>query len=216
MDPLRLAIAIGPIAAYLFAIGLLNLSRRPIVVSGGRDLLALGLAASGLAVVGPMELFFPEPAAAYFGGVIWFWLLALYLLLVVLTMLYARPRLVVYNASVEQVRPALAQCISELDDAARWAGDQLASPKLGIQLHVDGFAPLRNVILVSAGETQNRAGWRRLHRELKQSLSALTVSRNLFGGVLLVVAVLTASVAYGGMLLAQEETVAAWVELTLQ
>lgn len=211
-----MAIALGPLAAYGFVVGVLNLSRRPVVVAGGRDLFALLLATIGLAVVGPLELFLPEPAAAYFGGYIWCWLLSLYVLFAILFVLYSRPRLVIYNASVDQVRTMLAQTVSELDDSARWAGDQLAAPKLGVQLHLDGFAPLRNVSLTAAGETQDRAGWRRLQRELRRSLAGLEVGRSLLGGVLLVVAVSLAAAAYGRMLNQPTQTAQAWVELAVQ
>ena len=42
IDPLRLAIACIPLAAYALVIGLVNLRRRPLLVSGGADLTALG------------------------------------------------------------------------------------------------------------------------------------------------------------------------------
>ena len=71
MDPLHLSIALGPLSIYLIGLGLMNLSSRPLMVSGTRDAGVLGLAVSGFMVSGPMELFMPESAAASFGWYIW-------------------------------------------------------------------------------------------------------------------------------------------------
>ncbi len=59
MDPLRFCLAIGPVTVYLLLLGAVNLSRRPLLVSGVRDAAALALAAAGLAIIGPLELLFP-------------------------------------------------------------------------------------------------------------------------------------------------------------
>ena len=104
VDPLRLCIALSPLAAYVLLLGLINLSSRSLVTSGGRDLAALALGISGLVIVGPMELFFPEVAVERFGGYVWLMLLGLYGLLAVLLMLILRPRLVIYNMTVEQLQ----------------------------------------------------------------------------------------------------------------
>jgi hypothetical protein len=69
----------------------------------------------------------------------------------VLVLLLLRPRLVIYNISVDKLRPILAEIVSELDPNARWAGDSLVLPGLGVQLYVDHFAAFRNVSLISAG-----------------------------------------------------------------
>ena len=63
MNVLYLCLALGPPAIYLFLLGLINLTWRPLLVSGARDTALLGLAVSGLVIVGPMRLFFPEEAA---------------------------------------------------------------------------------------------------------------------------------------------------------
>jgi hypothetical protein len=59
MDPFRLCLAFGPVTIYLLLLGIVNLGRRPLLVSGVRDTAALALAISGLVIVGPIELFFP-------------------------------------------------------------------------------------------------------------------------------------------------------------
>jgi hypothetical protein len=178
VDPLRLAIALVPVAAYVLVLGLLNLRRRPFLTSGGCDLTALGIALSGLMFVGPMELLRPESATRSFGTYIWLFLLLFYWLWLLLAVLLSRPRLVVYNISAEQLHPILAEAASRLDSAARWAGNQLSMPSVGVQLHLDSFAVMRNVSLVASGGRQNLDGWRRLAAELSPPLRSMRVKSN--------------------------------------
>ena len=125
---MRLAIALVPVAAYALVLALVNARRRPFLTSGGSDLAALGVAISGLMFVGPLELFRPDAATREFGNYIWLFLLSLYWLGLVLVLLLARPRLVIYNTSSEELRPVLAETASRLDPEARWAGNHLTLP----------------------------------------------------------------------------------------
>ncbi len=172
MDSLHLCIALGPLAMYLLVIGALNCTRRPFVTSGARDTAALGMAISGLVVAGPLELFFPDDAAAEFGGVwfVWLLLLVLYTLGLLLTVLLARPRLVIYNTSPEQLRPVLMRVVQRLDAEAVRAGDTVMLPRLGIQLHVEPVGAMRTAQLVSSGPLQSHVGWRQLEIALAAEL----------------------------------------------
>ncbi len=190
MDPLRLALALGPVAVYLLLLGAINLARRPLLVSGSRDILALGLAVAGLVVIGPVELFFPIMAALLFGPYVWVLLIALYALGLVLLVLTMRPRLVLYNIAPEELRSVLAQRAVELDSEARWAGDGLVLPNLGVQLHIESLAAMRNVSLVASGTRQDYLGWRRLERDLAAAISQVEVPRNRHAVSLVVAGVL--------------------------
>ncbi len=178
MDPFRLCLALGPVAIYVLLIGALNLSRRPFLVAGHRDAAALGLAISGLVMVGPLELFFPHAAAAHFGPVVWVLLVVFYALCLVLVLMLLRPRLVVYNILVDQLRPILADVVEQLDPQARWAGDTLYMPNLGVQLYLDDMVGMRNVSLISLGPHQNHQGWRRLEQALGREVALFEVARN--------------------------------------
>ena len=178
MDPFRLSVALGPVAIYVLLLGAINLFRRPFLVSGSRDAAALGLAVSGLVVVGPVDLFFPVAAAIHFGAFDWAFLIALYALCLVLVLLVLRPRLVIYNIATDELRPILADLATKLDAEARWAGDSLVLPNLGVQLHVDGLTVMRNVSLISNGPKQNQQGWRQLEKALDAELGQLEVPRN--------------------------------------
>ncbi len=160
VDPLRLAIALVPVGAYALVLALVNARRRPFLTSGGCDLAALGVALSGLMFVGPLELFRPEAATREFGNYIWLFLLSLYWLGLLLALLVARPRLVVYNISSEELRPVLVEAAARLDDDVRWAGNHLTLPRLDVHLHLDSLNMMRNVSLVASGGQQNIDGWR--------------------------------------------------------
>ena len=193
MDPLHFCIALGPVAVYLLLLGAINLSRRPFVTTGARDLAALGVAVCGFVVAGPMELFLPEAAARRFGPFVWLLLLAFYGLCLTLWVLLMRPRLVIYNISVDQLRPILASVVVEVDKEARWAGDSLVLPQLGVQLHIESFVTLRNVQLVSAGPRQSYVGWRRLEVALRQAFRGTRAAPNPYGFFLVSFGVIIAS-----------------------
>lgn len=178
IDPFRLSLALGPVAVYLFMLGGINMGRRPLLVSGARDLAAMGLAVSGLVIVGPAALFVPTGAMLAFGPYVWVLLTALGALFLVLVILTARPRLVIYNILPDQLRPVMAEVATQLDADSRWAGDSLAMPNLGVRLHMESTVSMRNVSLVASGLRQNYLGWRRLERALGAALVRLEVPRN--------------------------------------
>jgi hypothetical protein len=138
----------------------------------------LALAVLGLMVVGPRELFFPLAASIRFGAHVWALMIGLYVLFVIFLILFLRPRLVIYNISTEELRPILADLAGTLDADARWAGDSLWLPSLGVQLHVDCVGKMRNVTLASSGPVQNHQGWRRLELALQAALAQVEVPRN--------------------------------------
>ncbi len=201
MDSFRICLMFGPLAVYLLLLGMINLSRRPLLVSGSRDAAALALAVSGFVVVGPVELFFPDAAAARFGPWVWMLLLAFYGLCTVLVLLLLRPRLIVYNMSVERVRPVLDETARQLDPQCHWAGDSLTVPTIGVQLYMEHATMARNVSLISAGPRQSYLGWRRFESALAVAVDRIEVPGNLLGvcplcAGLLIVAVLAMTVAY--------------------
>jgi len=178
MNAFRLCLALGPVAVYTLLMGAINLSRRPLLVSGTRDAAALGLAVAGFVIVGPMELFFPHAAAMTFGPYVWVLLMAFYALCLMLLLLLSRPRLVIYNIPADRLRPILAGVVSELDADARWAGDSVTMPRWGVQFYVDHLPAMRNVSLISAGPHQDFVGWRRLELALESALTSEEVARN--------------------------------------
>ena len=178
MDPVRITIALGPLCVYLILIGWLNLSKRPFVTSGARDILALALALSGLVAVGPIELFMPERAAAMMGAKIWLPLILLYLLVASLISMVLKPRIVVYNMSSDEIRPIVGSVVNELDQDARWAGDSVCMPNLQIQFYLQTHPAMRNVQLVATNGEQNLTSWKSLESHLQQAMNNVAVSVN--------------------------------------
>ncbi|MEN6451183.1 MAG: hypothetical protein ABFC96_11885 [Thermoguttaceae bacterium] len=206
MDSFRFCLALAPVAFYLLLLGAISLRRRPLLVSGVRDAAALAVAVAGLVIVGPIELLFPFEAAVRYGPYIWAWLLALYVMFVVLWLLVLRPRLVIYHFSADALRPVLAELAGRLDPSARWAGDSLALPSLGVQLYVDHFAASGSVSLCSAGGNQNRAGWRQLETSLRSALHREEVARSPLGLALIGVGLLC-SAAIAWVIVQQPQTI---------
>ncbi|MEN1678319.1 MAG: hypothetical protein AAGJ46_01915 [Planctomycetota bacterium] len=178
MDPLRCAIACVPLAAYLLLLGVVNLRRRPLITSGSADLAALGVALTGFVFVGPIELFRPQDLTGELGNGVWLFWVVFYWTSVALAVLVIRPRLVVYNASLEQLRPVVAEAAGQVDPDARWAGDSLVLPRLGVQAHLESFGLMRNTSLVATGSVQDLDGWRKLRRVLQRTADGLTVAPN--------------------------------------
>ncbi len=188
MDPLRMIIAMVPLAAYLLLLGLINLRRRPVMMNGACDNLLLGLGLAGLAMVGPLELLLPESTAFRFGGYAWVMLIIFYLLLVLLLVMLGRPRLVVYNVAFEQLRPALADVVGRLDDQARWTGDSVFLPNRGVQFYLDRHPQLHNVQITALGNHQNFESWHLLEKELRVALRDTAEAPRSFGIVFIFLA----------------------------
>lgn len=177
-EPVHACIALGPLAAYLTLIGLVNLSRHPFLTTGGRDTAALGIAVGGFVIAGPMELFMPEAAISWFGPYVWLLLIGLYVMSLTLLVLMQRPRMVIYNLDSQQLRPILANLVPQLDKEARWAGDSLLMPQLGVQLHIEPFGPMRGIQLVSSGPKQSYRGWKYLESALGRELQGVESPMN--------------------------------------
>ncbi|MBX7165994.1 MAG: hypothetical protein K1X74_06560 [Pirellulales bacterium] len=189
MDPLRLALAFGPLAVYLIAVGLLNLSRKPWVVSGGRESCALAIALAGMLTVGPIELFLPRAAATVYGAKAWAMIAGLYFLGATLLILLQRPRLTIYNCPTAIVRQAVGDVTRQLDGCATTVGDTYVLPNRQVQFHLDSVPVVRNTSLVSIGEHQSLDGWKALEARLADVLTPRSVTPNVSGTALVAVGV---------------------------
>ncbi|MBA2116486.1 hypothetical protein [Bremerella alba] len=167
-DPVRLAIAICPLAAYLALIGFINLRRGPFITSGGRDALALSIGLCGLAMIGPLALMMPSWSISAYGSYAWLMMLTLYFLMVAFFILTRRPRIVAYNTTIKHLRPLLREVADALDPSARWAGESLFLPSLQLHLIMEEDYGTRNVLIKSVGPRQDFTAWRQLELALAQ------------------------------------------------
>jgi hypothetical protein len=163
--------------------------------------------------VGPIELFRPEMATGQFLNYIWLLLVLLYLLGLALAALVSRPRLVIYNLTPEELRPALSEAASKVDPTLRWAGDTLVLPRLGVQLYIDSFGLWRNTSLVSAGAHQSLDGWRKLTKQLKGALRGISVRPHPPGAALLSAATVLVVIAVLRLESNPDLVAEAWQEL---
>jgi hypothetical protein len=173
-------IALLPLGCYLLGLAWAHLRRQPLAVSVVFDGVMLAAAVSGLAVVGPLALLVPVT-----GGSPWSWpvLAFLFALCVAVSVLVSRPRMVVYNITVEQFRPLVAEVVSSLDPKARWAGENAALPERGFQVHIEGNGSLRTVSVVNVGERSSPEGWGEFTRRLRRAVRGLPVRRSPWGGL---------------------------------
>ena len=187
MDPFRLCVALGPLGVYSLILAIMHLSKRAWVVSGPRDMVALGVALAGFMMVGPVELIMPaEPWATYRA---WAWLVVLitYGVGTTLVALLGRPRITFYNITPAILRPVLAQVASALDPQSRWAGNSLVMPQLDVELSIEAMSPMRCASLVATHEEQEFHGWRRLETSLAAALMKVECSRSPWGWLFLAV-----------------------------
>ena len=169
--------ALVPPGLYLLAIAARHVRRRPTVVGGAWELGLLAAALGPLVLVGPLELL--QPA-----GVRGLWRMLLPLVLVALVaclaVLASRPRLVVSNITLEQLRPVVAQVAIGLDPAARWAGETVALPGRDVQVHLDGRGGMRSVSLVAVGTRTSPEGWAEFTRRVRAAVRRLRVRPSLW------------------------------------
>lgn len=173
-------VALSPLGGYLLWLAWAHLRRRPLAVSGVLDVALLGAAVSGMVLVGPVALILPVTR-----GSPWSWpvIAVLFALGVAVCVLVSRPRMVVYNISVEQFRPLVAEVVATLDREARWAGESAALPGRGFQLLIEGNGPMRTASVVNVGERSSAEGWGEFTRRLRRAVRGLRVRRSPWGGV---------------------------------
>jgi len=193
-DPtsLPLWITLLPLAVYLLVIATVHVRSRSTAVTGSWDLVLLATAVAGLGLGGPLAVLQPPGAA---GG--WRWALPLLALglLVAVGVLVSRPRVIFYNLTGEQLRPAVAAIATELDPAARWAGETVALPGRGLQVHLDGGGGMRTVSLVAVGSRTSPEAWAEFSRRLRREVATIRVRPSPWAGVFTGLAAVVLTVA---------------------
>ena len=190
-----LAIAILPLGGYLLLIGWFHLRRRPVLVPGGLDLALLAAGVSGLVLVGPLALVQPAVGTSPWAAAM---LVLLGGLIVGVAVLVMRPRLVIYNATIDRLRPVVAEVVSGLDGSARWAGETVALPARGLQVSLDGRGVTRCVSLVATGTRTSNEAWSEFARRMRREVRPVRVRRNPWGllAVMLGLAILLGGAAW--------------------
>jgi hypothetical protein len=184
-------IGLVPLGGYLLVLGLVHLRRRPLAVSGPLDSAALAGGLVGLVLIGPIPLIEPAVHAGRWG---WMLLVIVGLTALAVGVLASRPRIVVYNVSLEQMRPIVAEVVLGLDPSTRWAADTAALPSRGIQVHVERGA-MRCVSLVALGPRPSPEAWGEFCRRLRRAVAALPVRSSPWSGLFILLGVCLLSAA---------------------
>ena len=163
--------ALLPVAAYLVVIGLLHVRRRPVALSGHVDATLLALGITGMVVAGPLALLQPGAGLSAWATAV---LVLAFAVVVAGGVLAARPRMVIYNVGLDQLRPVVASVAASLDPTARWAGETAALPARGLQVHLDDRGPARTVSVIAAGRTSAEA-WTEFSRRLRRAVRGVRV-----------------------------------------
>jgi hypothetical protein len=177
MTPFYFVVAIVPPALYWLALAWMHSRPHPFAVDGRRDFIALALALYGVFFIGPGSVMPPYASMMAQGPFVWVLCGLLYFCVVVLLASLQRPRVVVNNATCEELRTALSRAALSLDDEARWAGASLSLPNLGVQFYLDGAALGRVATLVGLDASRSQQGWQRLEKELRVELARLETPR---------------------------------------
>tara|TARA_R110002073_G_scaffold114210_2_gene251300 strand:- start:4697 stop:5359 length:663 start_codon:yes stop_codon:yes gene_type:complete len=189
IPPFTMLLALLPLIGYLILIGGIRASGRALITTGPRDVAAIGIAVSGLIAVGPVELFFPAPAASMFGPWVWFAIAAFYFLCLTLIAITSTPKLVIYGRSADQVFPALLTAARHLDPAA--TGDAAAlrvvMPTIKVQLRIDGQSGADSAQIFAFEPNLTSQFWYQLQAHLRAEVPKQPVPRNL-GGVSMLIA----------------------------
>ncbi|MCG8653106.1 MAG: hypothetical protein MI861_24920, partial [Pirellulales bacterium] len=196
IEPFTIILALLPLIGYLIVLGLIRVSGRALVTTGGRDIAALAIAISGLLAVGPAELFFPVPAATVFGPVVWVALATFYGLCVTLIVLTSTPRLVVYGRTPEELFEPLLHAVRQIDPAATGDLGALAIilPSLKINLRIDGQRGVDYAQVLAFEANVSVRFWSTLLRHLRATVQTTAPPMPRRGFLMLLVATLLASI----------------------
>lgn len=189
MSRLELLVAFLPLALYAGHLYRLHAADRPRLVGGGLDKVRLGLALSGVLLVGPMKYFLLLDSFAFWetlvrGGGFFVWIMLYFLLVVAITWLslriasWTQENLVLYNTTVDELTEPLQKTLFQLDPDCRQAGKVFSLPTLGVQFYLVENRPFRNVTLIATGRDQATEAWQQLEKRLAAGCEDLPVRRN--------------------------------------
>jgi hypothetical protein len=153
------SLAFLPLAGYFFWLALLNVCRKPTVISGERDFMLLSCGLFGLLTLGPGRLLIPMNVLAFWGLAIWLFWTAFYFASVHLIARQVVGRVVIYHCPFDVFVPKLLELSKELDSQARLDGNVLFLPAFGIQCSLTGHALGEHLLLAKTGQEQDGLKW---------------------------------------------------------
>lgn len=214
IEPIFVLIALLPLIAYLLLLGVIRLAGRVLITTGGRDIAALGFAVAGFIAIGPGELFFPKAAASVFGAWVWLALATFYGLIVTLLGLTARPRLVVYGRTPDQMLEPLLQASRELDPDATSDQEtlQVFLPKLKVHLRTAGHQAIDSTSIESFEPIATGAFWEKLLGHLRDKAEHTPAPTPRRGAMMVTIAIVLAALVTWMVMLDRQQIAEAFGE----
>jgi hypothetical protein len=154
---------------------------RPRWISGTANTLGVAWAMLGLGIVGPLPLILPDHAIQRFGVLIWWMVLALYILVTILIVLLSRPHAYVANITREALKPLVADIVMRMDSRCTWAGDSVCLPQHDLEFHLEQQPMFKTVQIQALGAHPNMAAWDQVQRELRAAIRPLRTGINPWG-----------------------------------
>ena len=190
-EPIYVLIALLPLIAHLLQLSTIRVSGRVLITTGGRDIAALGFAVAGFVAIGPGELFFPKPAAGLFGPWVWVALFTLYGLVVTLIALTAKPKLVAYGRTPEQLFEPLLRAAQKLDSEATADREalQVHLPILRVHLRLAGHPWLDTASIESFEHIPSVNFWNGLLGHLREEAESTAPATPRRGVPMLLIAI---------------------------
>lgn len=170
IDVFPQVVALLPLASYFILLGALRLGRYPLVTTATRDGAAVGIAASGLMMIGPAYLFFPSMAAAELGWYVWIVLGIFYMLCISLLLLALKPKIVIYGLRVDDAEACLLRAAQTIDPSAHLEANrqQIVLPQASVTLRVDALG-ITDAVQIEAFEKHlHPRFWRQLLLEVRR------------------------------------------------
>lgn len=212
LDSFTQLVILLPLGCYFLVIGIMNSRRSPWIVSGTRDFFALALGCTGLFLLGPFSLFFPQSAFNLMGGWVWLALFILYLLIVTLIALALRPRLLVYSVDSSSFVQRFHQLLIQLDPNTQWAGTSFHCPQLSVEGYVESRSTESVAQIIGSNRDQDLLNWMRLQRLLQQEMRQWTNTRKQFSSWI-VVGLILVFFAVSPVIMQPQETLATMKEV---
>ncbi|TWU17055.1 hypothetical protein Poly21_42640 [Allorhodopirellula heiligendammensis] len=193
-DPFAATLAFSPLIVYVLCLSIIRIGGFVWVTTGARDTAAVLVAISGLIVIGPMELFFPNATASLLGAWVWIPLMLLYFLFACLVVINSRPKLVIYGRTLEEVYPAMVRAARAMDSNAIEHEEQLQIhlPALTTHIRLDPVRGNDCSSVVAFEPTLPLAFWNQLANHLRTELRPTPPPYPRRGWAMLIMATMTA------------------------
>ena len=142
----------------------MSLRLRPRWISGTANTIGVAWAMLGLGVVGPLPLVLPDHAIQRFGVLIWWMVLALYILGDDLDRAAVAAACLCRQHHAEVLKPLVADIAMRMDSRCTWAGDSVCLPQHDLEFRLEPQPMFKTVQIQALSPKPNMAAWDTVQR----------------------------------------------------